>query len=454
VNDITLLDSWVISAQGHFTKNTDLFPGKININLNGCPMKAVLYDGHSDFTTIYINHTYSDGSVMWYINGLEINLLGVVLQQMNMTLFYVPDPENFDIKRVGFPPILFGALFEKETFIALGNMGITNWLNSYYDCTSLYYFTSIRWYIPCSIKYPRWSSIFRILSVELWLVLITSIVIAAISTTLVGRYSCTSAWQRYKTLTSSLTNLWAVILGVAVSTMPRAPSLRSLFFAWLCFCLAFRTVFQSFLTSFLINSGYKAPIQNLDELFDSDIKLAYPQIYDFIFSNVDETESSKVQRNSVDCPLFEVCINWAMYQKNVSIFLSDLDAEERFALGDFFGEYSEPLVCKLEDGVFFQTGLTMVMFHGDPLLRRINEIIDRVVEAGLYNFWISQRMEWRKLISRKITIVHALDGYYSFNLYHMQPAFHLLFIGWCLSVLCFMFEVLYNRVLSKSKLIR
>ena len=34
VNDITLLDSWVISAQGHFTKKTDLFPRKISNNLN------------------------------------------------------------------------------------------------------------------------------------------------------------------------------------------------------------------------------------------------------------------------------------------------------------------------------------------------------------------------------------------------------------------------------------
>jgi len=33
VNDITLLDSWVISAQGHFTNNTDLFPGKISKKL-------------------------------------------------------------------------------------------------------------------------------------------------------------------------------------------------------------------------------------------------------------------------------------------------------------------------------------------------------------------------------------------------------------------------------------
>jgi hypothetical protein len=415
-------------------------------------MKAVVYDGHSDFTTIYINRTYSDGSVVRYIKGLEMKLLGVVLQQINMTFLHVPNPEKIEMKQVEFPPLLYRALFEKETFIALGNKVRDFSLNSYYDFSSFYHFTSVRWYVPCSIKHPRWSSIVRILSVELWLVLIISIVFVAISTTLVGRYSCTSDWQRYKTLTSSLTNLWAVILGVAVSTMPRTPSLRSLFFAWVCFCLAFRTVFQSFLTSFLIDSGYKAPIQNLDELFASDSKLAYPQAYAYIFWNGDETETSKVLRNLVDCPLFEVCVNWALYQKNVSILLSDLQAEAHFALGDYFGENSEPLVCKLEDGVFRQNGLTMLMFHGDPLMGGINEIIDRVVEAGLYNFWISQRMDWRKLISRKIALVHPLDGYYSFSLYHMQPAFYLLFIGLSLSVCCFMFEVLYNRVLSKRNL--
>jgi hypothetical protein len=52
VNDITLLDSWVISAQGHFNKNTDLFPRKISNNLNGCPMKAVVRDCRTFFNTI------------------------------------------------------------------------------------------------------------------------------------------------------------------------------------------------------------------------------------------------------------------------------------------------------------------------------------------------------------------------------------------------------------------
>jgi hypothetical protein len=75
-------------------------------------------------------------------------------------------------------------------------------------------------------------------------------------------------------MTSSLTNVWAVILGVSVSTMPRSPSLRSLFLAWVVFFVAFSTVFRTFLTTFLIDSGYETPNQGTDELLASGIKLS------------------------------------------------------------------------------------------------------------------------------------------------------------------------------------
>jgi hypothetical protein len=80
---------------------------------------------------------------------------------------------------------------------------------------------------------------------------------------------------------------------------------------------------------------------------------------------------------------------------------------------------------------------------------RVNDIIDRVVEAGLYNYWISLEFNLCKIEYRKISIVNVLDDYYSFNLYHLQTVFYLLLMGWCLSAVCFVFEVLYNRVLSK-----
>jgi hypothetical protein len=135
----------------------------------------------------------------------------------------------------------------------------------------------------------------------------------------------------------------------------------------------------------------------------------------------------------------------------VSVLLRDIVAEKAYANGHIFGENSELLVCRLEDGVVFKSGLSIIMFHGDPLIKRVTEIIDRVLEAGLYNYWISIKMNSDKLRSPKIAIVNPLDGYYSFNLYHMQPAFYLLLMGLCISVMCFMVELLYNCVLSKRK---
>jgi len=447
VKDIILQDSWVISAQGHFTKNIDLFPRKINKSLKGCPLKAVIRHGNNYVTTKYFYHTYANGSVKRDIGGLEIELLLIILQQMNMTYVYVPTPEGFENGQV-FEIYLVRTLIAKKAHIALGDVTTRFLLFSLFDITNCHIITRVRWYVPCSVKYPRWSSIFRILSAELWLVLIISIVIVAISAKHFGRYSWTSEWQGYKTLTSSLTNVWAVILGLSVSTMPRTPSLRSLFLAWVCFSLAFSTVFQAFLTTFLIDSGYKPPIRNMDELFASGIKLSYSPNYNHIFKIADEKEKLNVHRNRLNCPSGEVCLNWARYQKNVSLLLSDIVAEMLYAVGDFIGENSEPLLCRLEDGVVFTTGQTMVMFYGDPLLRRITEIIDRVFEAGIYNYWISLTFNKYKLLSKKIALVHPLDGYYSFNLYHMQPAFFLLLIGWCLSAFGFIVEMFYKSLLT------
>jgi len=179
VNDITLLDSWVISTEGHFSKNTDLFPGKISNSFNKCPMKIVVRDGHWFFTTAYVKHRHTNRSVLIKLVGMEIYLLSLVLQEMNMTFVYVPTPDGFEIQK-GMTDNLIRSMLAKEAYIALGDVATHNLIEPLLDFTNSYYTMRVRWYVPCSVKYPRWSSIFRILSMELWLVLIISIVFAAI----------------------------------------------------------------------------------------------------------------------------------------------------------------------------------------------------------------------------------------------------------------------------------
>jgi hypothetical protein len=71
--------------------------------------------------------------------------------------------------------------------------------------------------------------------------------------------------------------------GVSVNDAS-APSLCSLFLAWVCFSVVFSTVFQAILTSFIMFSEYKSPIQNIDELFASGINLP-TQINSITFSS-------------------------------------------------------------------------------------------------------------------------------------------------------------------------
>jgi len=101
VNDITLLEGWVISPQGHFTKNTDMIPGKVSKNLKGCPMKAVVRNCDNVFTTKYINYKYLNGHDWMYINVLEMDLLQFVLQHMNMTFVHVTTPQVFELEKFG-----------------------------------------------------------------------------------------------------------------------------------------------------------------------------------------------------------------------------------------------------------------------------------------------------------------------------------------------------------------
>jgi len=187
----------------------------------------------------------------------------------------------------------------------------------------------------------------------------------------------------------------------------------------------------------------------MDELFASGNKLAYRPDFSYIFEIGGDTEVLKIHRHLANCPSDWVCLDWAKDQKNISIILPDITAELKYTIGATVVENSKPLLCKLDDGVVFHSSLTMMMFHGDPLMRRVNDIIDRVVEAGLYSYWISLQFNSLKILFPKIDLVHPLDGYYSFNLYHLQTVFYLLLMGWCLSALCFIFEVFYNRVLSK-----
>jgi hypothetical protein len=84
VYHITLLDSWVISAQGHFTKNTDLFPRNISNSLNGCPMKVLYELVYWKFTLIHAVKSEFNLMLVQIFLSKELFIVLDVLKKMNM----------------------------------------------------------------------------------------------------------------------------------------------------------------------------------------------------------------------------------------------------------------------------------------------------------------------------------------------------------------------------------
>ena len=131
-------------------------------------MKAFVIDSDWDFTKKYVNYTDCNGNDVMKVVGLEMDLLTVVLQQLNMPFVLVTLREIYSGEVLD----LYTSMYSKKAHVILGDIVEHSMVEYFLDATKHYSLGNIRWYVPCSIKLPRWSSILIKLSVELWLVLI------------------------------------------------------------------------------------------------------------------------------------------------------------------------------------------------------------------------------------------------------------------------------------------
>ena len=72
-----------------------------------------------------------------------------------MTFVQVPTSEGFEMKNGGSSYNLMTAMLAKEAYIALGDLELHIYLESFLDTANNYYIRHLRWYVLCSEKYPN-----------------------------------------------------------------------------------------------------------------------------------------------------------------------------------------------------------------------------------------------------------------------------------------------------------
>jgi hypothetical protein len=86
VQDAVLQDEWVLEHNGRFSKNVYLFPEKVPKNLMGCPIRVSTL-GIDPYVILTGNYTQNDGSVVYKLRGLFLQILHLVCEKITLMIF-------------------------------------------------------------------------------------------------------------------------------------------------------------------------------------------------------------------------------------------------------------------------------------------------------------------------------------------------------------------------------
>jgi hypothetical protein len=421
-------------------RKSDIFRGYIAKNFQGC-LLGVQVEIKPPFVYPPKQIWYNDsGYRNVYEDGSEIELIRIIGNSLSMPL----DIE--DITRSEYRK------FTASLYVG-GYATYSSALDYLMERTRGYRTVRMDWYTPCAVRYQRWSRFFNIFSVDMWICFGLSLVLAVITVSCISNYGHISHLHEpkaYSNISSVTANIIAVSLSVSVNTQPRSAPLRLFFFCWVCYSVAISTVFQAYLTTFLIEPGYEEPITSLEQMIKSGRTFGFIDEYDIFFNNDIESVESVIYRRAVRCPDRGTSFKWAATYQNMTILFDNLNMEICRDMGVMNDGNKRPLLCELEDGAVGNVDLVFLVFRGSPLLEFINGIIQHIVEAGILSH-IKKRYFRKENIVSVFVSTPTDDTYSAFGLRHLQTAFYLLMLGYVLSIACFLIEIMWHRYKSKER---
>jgi hypothetical protein len=433
-------------------RRRDIFRGYNDKNFQGCPFKVYVRE---KFPLVYppkhvqYNDSYNQ---TLYEEGMEIELLKVIGNALNMSFDSVG--YQADVKNGSDGNIKMFVVQKGQPFILVGwSPGLNPEFDNYSEYTRSYLTERLVWYTPCAVKYERLSRFFKIFSGDMWICFALSLVFAVITVRCISNYAHKSHLHEsksYSNIFSVTVNIIAVSLSMSVNTQPRSAPLRIFFFCWVCYSVAISTVFQAYLTTFLIEPGYEEPIKTVEQMLNSEMNFGLTSHYKHMFPDTSDTVDSAIIKDAVECPDDRTCFIWASMYHNISTILNDLRTGIVRGNENLMDENHRPLLCELEDSVVRTVDFAILVRKRSPFFDFINNVVSHIVEGGI--FLHLKKMGFEKTeIKTQFNIRTYDDDYFVFGVSHLLTAFYLLMLGYVLAVACFVTEIMWHRYRSKGR---
>ena len=446
VIEFVLLDVWITNQDGvgNFLHNASLFPPKIPKYFPGCPFRISTFE--SEPFVMYPSYNENNKAVT-YKGGLEIEFLQMIQKATNISVVFREPPSDGKwgvlLKNGSWTGVL-REVIEGVSDVALGGLYYRCHISDVIECSTPYMYDELIWYVPCAQPNPRWAILSRVFKLSLWLGFILGYIAVSIITWAVVQICNTFATAEnesstYTDMAKCFLNLWAVILGVsATENIPQKTVIRTVFLFWVVYSLAVNTIYQAFLTSYMVDPGLQHQISSVGELLDSRLEYG---IYRSFETLMPDLRNKRYEHRQIYDDV-EDCARRLAVKGDFAFLYSKINTDYMRA-ARFVDSSGHPLFCRMDEN-FSPQYVSLSVQRGSPMLTRYNDIIQHVVEGGLLDqCWRVIMFKATLLAAKNFTI--PVGDFTPLSTEHLQSAFYVLTLGCVISFVSFSFEVFFHK---------
>ncbi|KAJ9582521.1 hypothetical protein L9F63_003135 [Diploptera punctata] len=432
-----VLNSWVSQGEkGIFRYNTSLFPNKISRNLKGCTLRVGTTNFHPFVSLLEAADNYTNFS----IDGMDIRTLFCITKYLNMVVKILPNSDTNP----------WGLKLENGTWTGMSgdltynkiDIAVAGWADNLRDhlifgVTKRYFTDMAKWYVPRAKPYPHWLGIIRVFEPNFWAALFLALSISSVFLRLISIKKFRNLAEetvRYSNILSCISDLWSMIISAPIPVLPQSAIFRFFFIFWLVYSFVVSTLFQTYVTSLLVDPGIEHQIASVEELIGSNLEFFLMR---FLANYVDEQLLEKLfLKEILDTPV--ACLESAVKSGNAVTLLSKTFIMDSANKPEFKNKVF-PLYGFREN--FMEFHLVFVFKKSDPLIEIFDDIILHLVEAGLPAQFMREVTSSNERTSQMYT-----TEYEEVSIFHLLSAFVLITVSWGISILIFLIEILIPHV--------
>jgi hypothetical protein len=218
---------------------------------------------------------------------------------------------------------------------------------------------------------------------------------------------------------------------------------------WVMYSLAVNTVFQTFVSTFLVDPGLQQQISTVDDILHSGFRYGMPRTFKKFLNYLPKAQADAMINHTEECRKVAHCAKKVAKDGNFVTILATVTAEY-LNTNQTLDKAGAGLLYMLPDTRLWMNFQVFLLPKGSGLLEPFNKLMTAAQEAGLVSYFWKDILRISALKSGSIRIHTLLDDYTVFTLTYLQSAFFFLCVGHCCAFCSLLAELLCHWYVERQ----